>query len=249
MWGGFSRKVGDTLVVNVSSADDASSDPGNYALIDTADWSVVLLSRKDPLMTIRRSRVSTKRFNERAESIKWKKPKITGRVTLNPDEQAFVDVETGLARGNMPGKLWLIGLWYKEELRQFLFPAQRGEFIKYLKQNQINSLASWSQYDHKALAPLLAKARLKMEFKDALKRASKRVIWYTYSLHELYGALFGKKNDEPISGRHAGLYADHLIIPNLDCKYCPPRSQLIERIKERNRMDLVQMVAICKALC
>ena len=39
IWGGNSEKIGDTLVINVSSNDGYPS-PGNYALINTDNWSV-----------------------------------------------------------------------------------------------------------------------------------------------------------------------------------------------------------------
>lgn len=41
MWGGKYGKIGDTIIINVSSHDNNRySPPGNYALIDTENWSV-----------------------------------------------------------------------------------------------------------------------------------------------------------------------------------------------------------------
>ncbi len=307
IWGGISEKIGDTLVINVSSQD---RDPsyGNYALIDTNDWSVEMRTVEEKTMrtirgmstirsklkekrwdvTINKNResmsvninealrnlspwklrclrspeelyetmekieslgVDAKRIKERIESLKWKKPKIIRGITINPDKHAFVDVETGLVNGPIPGKLWLIGLWYGGELRQFLFPEEKKEFQEYLKQNQITSLVSWTRYDRNALYPILERTNMAIKFIDACQRTSNCVIWYSYRLHELYGALFPKKNIiELIPGHIAGLYADHLIISNKSCRYCPPKEEIIQGIKERNKIDLLQMIDICKLL-
>ncbi|MBT9165043.1 MAG: hypothetical protein DDT23_01054 [candidate division WS2 bacterium] len=67
-WGGISEKIGDTLVINVSSPD---RDPsyGNYALIDTDDWSVEMKTVEEKTMrTIRgigtiRSKLKGKRWD------------------------------------------------------------------------------------------------------------------------------------------------------------------------------------------
>ena len=308
IWGGNSKKIGDTTVINVSSQD---RDPscGNYALIDTDDWSVEMktieektmrtirglgtirskLKRKRMDAMINKNResmgvdidetlrnlipwklrnlrtpeeffetiekiekfgVNTKRVKERIESITWKKPKILRKITLNPDKHAFVDVETGLANGPEPGKLWLIGLWYNGDLRQFLFPKEKKEFLNYLKQNQITSLVSWTRYDSNALRPVLEKANIVVRFIDACQRTSNCVTWYTYRLHELYNGLFPDKNDtvDLIPGHIAGLYADHLIVSKKSCPYCPPKEEIIEQIKERNRVDILQMIEICRRL-
>ncbi len=308
IWGGIFGKIGDTIVINVSSQDRDSS-YGNYALIDTNDWSVEMKTVEEKTMrTIRgmgtiRSKlkekrwnvmknknresmgvnidetlrnlspwklrclrspeelyetmekienldVDTKRIKERIESLEWKKPKIIRGITINPDEHAFVDVETGLANGPEPGKLWLIGLWYGGNLRQFLFPKEKKEFLKYLKQNQITSLVSWTKYDRNALHPILERTNIEIKFIDACQRTSNCVIWYTYRLHELYNALFPDKNDivDLIPGHIAGLYADHLIISNKSCLYCPPKEVIIDQIKERNKVDILQMIEICRRL-
>ncbi len=296
MWGGISEKIGDTLVVNVSSQD---RDPsyGNYALIDTDDWSVeiktveektmrtirglssIRRNLKDVIISTHKERrdtdinealsninsfiiseklegmekieklgVDTKRVKERIKSLRWKKPKIIKKITINPDKHAFVDVETGRANGPEPGQLWLIGLWYNGDLRQFLFPKMKRDFLKYLRQNQITSLVSWTGYDRKALRSVLPRANI--TFIDACQRTSNCVIWYSYRLHELYDALFPDKNDtiDLIPGHIAGLYADHLIISNKSCPYCPPKEEIIEQIKVRNRVDILQMIEICTSL-
>jgi Predicted phosphoesterases, related to the Icc protein len=307
IWGGISGNIGETLVINVSSQD---RDPsyGNYALINTDDWSIEMKTIEEKIMrTIRGLRtirsklnrkrmdvminknrkygvdidetlrnlspwklrcirspeelyktmekieklgVGTKRIKERFESLTWKEPKIIRKITINPDKHAFVDVETGLANGPEPGKLWLIGLWYDGDLRQFLFPKEKKEFLKYLKQNQITSLVSWTGYDRNALCPLLERTSIDIKFIDACQRTSNCVIWYTYRLHELYNALFPDKNDivDLIPGHIAGLYADHLIISNKSCLYCPQKEVIIDQIKERNKVDILQMIEICRLL-
>ncbi len=335
IWGGISKKIGDTLVINVSSQD---RDPsyGHYALIDTDNWAVemrtveaktmriirgittlrkklfkkgmeLVMNKEDiknideknidenelkviksftrykikniapdidealeilnqwksnnhkipkqeqlfgNLKKIENLGVSTKRVKERIKSLKWKKPKIIKKITINPDKHAFVDVETGLANGYEPGKLWLIGLWYDRDLKQFLFPKEKKEFLNYLKQNQITSLVSWTNYDRNALYPILKKTNMNIKFIDACQRTSNCVIWYTYRVHELYKALFPDKNDleNLIPGHIAGLYADHLIISNKSCPYCPQKETIIEQIKKRNKIDILQMVEICRKL-
>lgn len=304
IWGGISEKIGDTLVVNVSSQD---RDPsyGNYALIDTDDWSAEMKTievktmriirglstlrnnlktkmaeadsrsrRKDILEALtnlnfrslhylntpeklskaikkaEKLGINTKRLKERIKSLRWKRPRIIRKITINSDKHAFVDVETGLANGPEPGKLWLIGLWYNKDLRQFLFPKEKKEFLKYLRQNQITSLVSWTGYDSNALRSVLARANIDIKFIDACQRTSNCVIWYTYRLHELYGALFPDKNDtiDLIPGRIAGLYADHLIFSQESCPHCPPKEEIIEQIKSRNRVDILQMIEICTSL-
>jgi len=308
IWGGIYTKIGDTFIINVSSQD---RDPsfGNYALIDTNNWSIEMRTidektmrpirgmgtirsklNKKRLNVIRNKKiesmsvnideilrdlsswklnsvrsleelyktiekienigVDTKRIKERIESLKWRKPKIIKNLTINPYKHAFVDVETGLAKGSKPGKLWLIGLLYNEDLLQFLFPKEKEDFFRYLIQNRITSLVSWTRYDRNVLYPILEKRNIKIKFIDACQRTSNCVIWYTYRLHELYNALFTDKNNtiDIIPGHIAGLYADHLILSKEPCPYCPPKEKIIDKIKERNKEDLIQMVEICKLL-
>ena len=317
IWGRSSKKIGDSLVINVSS-NDRDPSRGNYAIINTDDWSVELkteeaktipiirglstiqsnlrsmlnerytidkngnLLRKvdvnkkcegieealqdiyqwklhnpptnekisETLGEIKRLGVNTERVKERIESLTWEKPKITRRITINPDAHAFVDVETGLANGHEPGKLWLIGLWYNGDLRQFIFPKEKKEFLKYLKQNQITSLVSWTGYDREALSPITERAKMGIKFIDACQRTSNCVIWHSYKLYDLYNALFPTENDtgDFIQGYLAGLYADHLIIPNKSCQFCPPKEKIMEQIKEKNKVDILQMIEICRLL-
>lgn len=282
MWGGFSEKVGNTYIVNISSHDSMRS-PTNYALIDTDDWSVEIKEEKTTRLQIRgmttiRTYQKEKRYfdneenltnidshknldakikraedrvKERIESLEWEKPKIIKKITIKELERCiFLDVETGLANGNKPGKLWLIGLWHNKDLRQFIFPKEKKVFLKYLMQNKITALVSWTQYDHNALRPVFRESGMTMKFIDACQRVSNCVIWHSYKLHELYEALFPSdmKNVELIPGQIAGLYADHLIISDKFCPYCPSKETIIEKIKTRNKEDILQMVKICNTL-
>ena len=286
MWGGNTARIGGTTVVNVSSHDDRDA-VGNYALIDTSDWSVDVKATKrsqihvvpglrslrrkcvglsnieelsglwkgsepellDALDCITAAGIDTTLVRERLKSRGWKRPKIKRAITLDPYNQAFVDVETGLAQGGLPGRLWLVGIWYQGEITQFAFPSKRRAFLEYIRDNDIVSLASWTQYDANALRPVLEKAGIPMYFIDACQRTRNCVVWHTYSLHQFYDALFTTSATEDlISGYLAGLYADHLIIPGNSCPYCPSPQDAIARIKERNRVDIGQMVDICMKL-
>lgn len=297
LWGGSTKKVGETVVLNVSSHDSWNS-CGNYALIDTEDWSFELktTNRKvtHPIKTIRgfstiraevkkkrlvhaigwhlspRSNsekclehlkrieecgVKTHRVRKRIESLRWDKPIIERRITIDPKKHAFVDVETGLVKRNFygesePGQVWLIGLGYKGKIKQFLIPEQEKQFLSYIKKNKIRSLVSWTQYDARALRPLLGEKAGKIKFIDACQRTSNCLIWHTYSLHELHKALFPDKppSKEIIDGYMAGLFADHIIIPNKSCLYCLPRDDLMSKIMERNVLDITEMVEICNKL-
>ena len=304
IWGGFSKKIGDTLVINVSSLD---TDPahGNYALIDTNDWSVIMGTKEDKnfltirgmrsinyrlntkimsaensdirkdlsdalenlityryrlieknkelfetLATIDKLKINTQRLQERIESFNWEKPKILRKITIDPNKHAFVDVETGLANGNIPGKLWLIGIFYKGDLRQFFYPKEKERFINYIKQNQITSLVSWTEYDMRALRPILKSEKIFVKFIDACQRTANCVTWNTYKLQEFYSVTFPEKIQSKtlIPGAIAGLYADHLIIPNKKCSHCPSKDMIIEQIKEKNKVDILQMIEICNKL-
>jgi Icc-related predicted phosphoesterase len=292
IWGGLSRKIGKTTVINVSSNDKEGS-YGNYAVIDTKDWSFKPKTMQSPwaIRGLRdfRKKVAEKLFlctntaeqrlldkvwdcrtykdvrrlitlaekfgidsgtlKERIASINWKRPKIKSQISLDPERRTFVDVETGLSRGEEPGKLWLIGLLHAGNLKQFIIPQQKAEFLRFIRENYITSLVSWSQYDGKALRPLLKRARIKMSFLDACQRAAYSCVWHSYKLENLHQAFFGKKSgDDLILGRIAGLYADHLIIPNKHCPHCPDKAKLVEQIKKKNRADLIRMIEVCKAL-
>lgn len=304
IWGGHIENIGSTLVINVSSQD---RDPsyGNYALIDTENWSVQMkiienkvkhrvrgmetirktlrnkrieiikkkTVGKDMMADIKRALkeldnyetseeldkilekveafdINTKKVKERIESLKWKQPKIIRGISIDPQRHSFVDVETGLSKGSEPGRLWLIGLWNKGELKQFLYPEEKKDFFDYLKQNKITSLVSWTGYDSNSLRPELKAVNMTIKFIDACQRASNCVIWYTYQLNNLYKALFHNNHDANnlIPGNIAGLYADHLITSNRPCCYCPPKWKIMEAIKEKNRVDICQMVEICRLL-
>jgi hypothetical protein len=203
------------------------------------------------LKEIQRIGVDTTPAMEKIESLNWKKPKILRKITINPDKDAFIDVETGYAKGAEPGKLWLIGVWFRGDLKQFLYPSKEKNFLNYLRQNKITSLVSWSNYDSRVLSPVLKKAGLCIEFFDARQRAAKCTVWHTYTLPKFHDALFPEKKTDMrdlIPGDIAGLYADHLIISNKFCPYCPPKSKIIRQIKEKNRVDILQMVEICRKL-
>ena len=283
IWGGNVAKIGDTTVVNISSHDDPEA-VGNYALIDTSDWSVdVKATERDRIhatpgmRTLRRKcadltdtrklsglwggtgsdvlqsldyvdmlGIDTTLVRERLKSLKWKKPKITRQITFNPYNQAFVDVETGLAKGGMPGEVWLIGVWYQGEITQFVLPREKNAFLKYVRNTGIIDVASWTQYDANALRGIFQKAGIPMYFIDACQRTRNCVVWHTYRLHDLHNALFMTSPAEDlIDGYKAGLYADHLIIPDNECLYCPSPQDLIKQIKKRNRVDIEQMIDIC----
>jgi len=285
-WGGKTARVDQTIIVNVSSQDrDASS--GNYALIDTSNWSIevrkikrrplhavpgirALVRRCGVIRNVEKLRglyhgsevdflasleavgaegIDLTRVRERIESLKWTKPKIKRPITFNPYTQTYVDVETGLAQGPVPGQLWLVGIWHDGRIRQFVIPREKQAFLKYIKENRITSLASWTRYDSMSLRPLLDKAGIPMTFVDACQRTRNCLVWYTYSLHDLHAALFGMEASVGlIEGYTAGLYADHLIIPNRTCPYCPSPQEVTERIKERNKVDILLMLDICRRL-
>lgn len=300
-WGGLSRKIGKTTVINVSSEDKRGSckNCGNYAVIDTKEWSFQLKTMREQCVgTIRGLRklkkkveekslsyqliaglkflnnlneailgcptyrnvrrlitiakkfgIDTETIKKRIASKKWKRPKIKKQISLDPEKRTFVDVETGRANGEKPGKLWLIGLLHEGNVKQYIIPRQKTKFLRFIRENYITSLVSWTQYDGKALRPLLKRARIKMSFIDACQRAAYSCVWHTYKLENLHKAFFGKAvEDNFILGRIAGLYADHIIIPNRRCSYCPSKVELIEQIRKRNRADLIRMVEVCRAL-
>ncbi len=252
MWGGHCQNIGETIVVNVSSHDSyAHRWHGNYAIIDTADWSIEMKTNEyKRLRPIRGTLSGSKMAKARHESLDWRKPSIIKRITFNPEKHMFVDVETGLIGKLKPEKLWLIGVWFRGNLRQFLYPEEENEFINYLKLNGIVSLVSWTKYDHNVLRSVLARKIINIKFLDACQRAANCVIWHDYSLHGLYNALFpcNKYKDDLIPGHIAGLYADHLIFSNKDCPLCPPKERIMKDIKEKNRIDLLKMIEICKIL-
>ena len=218
-------------------------DLGNRLWQSNGQPSTELLDKIDGLD------LDTTRIRERIQSRHLQKPRIKKAITINPETHAFIDVETGQFHNGIPGKLWLIGMWHDNKLKQFTIPKQTKEFLDYLKDAEIGSLTSWTKYDRDALSGLLKKAKMQIKFIDACQRARNCVVWHSYKLQDLHHALYDSElKEELISGDKAGLYADHLIIPNKTCKYCPPKSKLIKQIKEKNEMDIRLMIEICNKL-
>jgi hypothetical protein len=197
-----------------------------------------------------REGIDTTMIAARVRSLRWRKPRVIDRINLDPEKHVFVDVETGLAEGDKPGQLWLIGVFHAGQLRQFRHPSDWDRFLSHLDQCQVRSLASWTRYDSKVLHPLLSAARPQIKYVDACARASNCVVWHTYALDNLYEALFPKTEagDHAIPGRLAGLYADHLILPGRSCKHCPGSRELVNLIRKKNERDLLRMYAICQKL-
>lgn len=183
---------------------------------------------------------------DRVQSLNWNAPKIVSKINFDPDLFAFIDVETGLMNGNNPGNLWLIGVFYKKKILHFVYPKDKKPFIKFIKDNKITTFISWTQYDRSVLTKLPECTNIK--WIDACQRVSNSLIWHTYELHELYTILSHHKTPPMISGNHAGIFADHLIIQNKKCQFCPPKDVVIEQVKTRNKTDLLQMFWICKHL-
>lgn len=190
--------------------------------------------------------INVERLRWRYVSLQWDHPKVIRKITINPYKSTFVDVETGLFKGSTPGDVWLIGIWHQGKIIQFRIPQQADEFLNFIERNRIRSLVSWTRYDQKALRNSLRLTRPR--YIDACQRTSNAVIWHTYQLHPLHNALFEKDWIEPISGAMAGIYADHMIIPDTSCNYCPDREIIANNIMDRNRDDILQMVEICRYL-
>lgn len=282
LWGGLVAKIEDTVIINVSSQDSKSQIyKGNYAIIDTKDWSIQMKTIQDSnskyirgMSTVKRN-VKLKKWSnkdysgvsknlleeadkldinadlvkDRMESLNWEAPKIKKKFTLNPDSTSFVDVETGRPNGEKPGKLWLVGILHEGEISQFIYPQERQNLINFIKNNNISRLTSWTTYDHKVLRPIFGELNITIKFVDACQRTSNSVVWHNYSLHDFYDSLFQNTNSpDLIPGHIAGVYADHLFFGDVTCEYCPPKDELIEKIKERNKIDLSQMKEICEFL-
>ncbi|MBM3131423.1 MAG: hypothetical protein FJZ95_00075, partial [Chloroflexi bacterium] len=230
-WGGHVADFDSTKVVNVSSHDRDNS-PGNYAILDTNDWSVQIKSvTPKPLLSIRGARdlrkeipdlatqqmfdsvsnpseflrclekleeqgMNTTTVKERVQSLEWASPEVKRPITFNPRIQAFVDVETGLANGSTPGTLRLIGLCYEGQIHQFLIPEEKDQFLNYIRENQISSLASWTLYDRDSLLPMFEDAGISMRFIDVCQRVGHCIPWHTYELSRLHTALFAQNSNQ-----------------------------------------------------
>jgi Icc-related predicted phosphoesterase len=189
---------------------------------------------------------------DRIRSISWNKPKIIKKLSFNPEAYPMIDIETGLYEGgdDLFGekkiKVWLIGLLYKGELTQFEYPSQKVDFIKFLKDHNISDLISWTKFDSKILSKI--KGLNNIKWHDACQRVTFSLIWHSYKLHELYNLIFDKTDFDIIDGAVAGIYANHLIIKNKECKYCPSIDEVKSQIKERNKKDLLQMYELFEHL-
>ena len=197
--------------------------------------------------------IGTSQVKERIMALRKGTPKVIRSITFNPREYFFVDVETGLAQGNEPGRLWLIGIGngQKKKIKQFLYPQELTQFLMYLRKNDVDTLVSWTQYDQKVLRPLLESHDIIMSYYDACQRTANCLSWHTYSLHDLYNALFpdNKTPPELIPGRIAGLYADHMIFDKTTCPHCSKKKEkIIKEIIKRNKLDVKQMIDICELL-
>lgn len=186
---------------------------------------------------------------------------IVKKISLNPylDNIVFLDVETGLSTCNsedpngfrdcnyFKDKLWLIGTLYHNTISQFFYPQQLDEFKKFISDHNIDTIVCWSMYDRPFINCILNNAISKKEIRyvNLLARASNSIINNTYSLHSLYKKIFGSNiNNNIINGYISGLYADHLILNNNNCKYCN-KEKIVNAIIERNRYDLLEMYEIC----
>ncbi len=187
---------------------------------------------------------------DRIRSFSWTKPKIVKKLSFNPKNYALIDVETGIPKfvdlWQIKCKLWLIGIYYKGEILQFELPKQRVKFIKFIKENTINELVSWTTFDSKVLRNMKGLEHIK--WMDACKRATYSIIWHSYKLHELYDVVFDHVDNEIIDGAIAGLYAEHLINKKNKCELCPSENSIKEKIKDRNKKDLIQMYELCELL-
>ncbi|MFH1879038.1 MAG: metallophosphoesterase [Candidatus Omnitrophota bacterium] len=185
------------------------------------------------------------RVKERLSSLKWKRPKVISRLSFDPDKCVYLDVETGLAKGGEPGKLWLIGVLCNGEVKHFLFPGERKKFQKYLLLRKEKPIVSWTNYDQKVICDFFKTTN---RWIDACARVANCVIWYDYRLAELYSKLFGLKETTSIDGATIGILADHIILDSRKCSFCPKKKEIITLAINKNRIDLLQMYKISKFL-
>ncbi len=128
--------------------------------ISTTDDAIANIQELFKLEFVEKAVVdSLTRIKDRVFSFNWDKPKQIKKITINPYNQAFIDVETGLFKDGMPGRLWLIGIYYRGHINQYLYPKNMKSFLNYIQKNNITSLASWTDYDHKVLRPIFQRLR------------------------------------------------------------------------------------------
>lgn len=182
---------------------------------------------------------------KRIETLDSQLPVRIKKLTFNPHCQTFIDIETGLS-SREDIQIWLVGILHNNNVYQFQFPENSTEFFQFLDDNEINSVASWTKYDIFALKPYFLYSKKKMIFIDACHRVRNSIMWHNYSLHDLHNVLFPSDVSEPdISGYHAGIYAEHLIIPDRCCPYCPDKETIKQKIIHRNKLDLIDMKKVC----
>lgn len=225
-------------------------DPKIERLLNDDIWenkkSLTTKEIKSYLKKLNKQGIDTTTFEERLASISLDKPRIKRKINFNINRCAFLDVETGPFKkdelfGDTYGDVWLIGLKYNEEIKQFLYPQQKKEFNKYIKKNSIKYFTTWTGYDRRSLR----KTGIDITYYDACMRTRQCVIWHTYKLDELYRSFFPEHHDEaPISGAEAGMYAEHMIIHNRQCSYCPPKDEIKQKIMEKNKQDILKMEKI-----
>lgn len=185
------------------------------------------------------------KVRDRLASLGWKVPRIVKRISFNPNNCIFLDVETGLANGGGPGKLWLIGVLYSGVVNQFRFPEERKDFVKYVLSKGNVPIVSWTAYDQKAITGTF---KISNEWIDACKRVANCVIWHSYQLSSLYNAIFKLREVSPMDGATIGILADHRIFDKRPCSFCPTKDEIVLNAKLKNRQDLIQMYKICQFL-
>lgn len=187
----------------------------------------------------------SERVKGRLLSLNWKRPKIVAKLSYNPEKCVYLDVETGLANGGEPGKLWLIGVLCGDELKQFKFPSERKLFQSFLALHKEKPIVSWTDYDQKAICRSF---KVTNRWIDACKRVGNCVVWHTYHLSELYSALFGLNESHPVGGVFIGILADHRIHRVSRCAFCPKKEEIMATAIEKNKNDLLQMREISRLL-
>lgn len=189
------------------------------------------------------------RVIDRLQSMQATKPEIQRRLAPIPGTFAYCDTETGLASGEAPGRLWLVGLLFGDSLVQFDWRRESKRFFDYISHNHITRLLCWSRFDSKILRPRLRQHSLSVQFLDLCQRVSRCVVWHQYSLDDLHKAMMPERHvAKPIEGRVAGILADHIIFRKTCCKFCPQRAKVEAKVRERNRLDLLQMRDIYECL-